>query len=213
MLYELVTKDIKLTGLAQTGCDNYLNNSYKAAFDALTEKRYNDESIRGFSLDNVNEVYHFAAYMLGLLIYIESERGVNTSYEYFDEKYDFDTIRKKLDCYNIELAQVFQAFALFSDRVIYPKDVIDNIYYPNIAETGSVVTYEGIHNLVAGINVITHGKNGDVREAVVRLSDGFSQTFAWSGDNTAITDARNQVVIHSPMPYSNCIISVIVDIS
>lgn len=209
MLYQLETKDIKLTPLMQTAFDNYFNNSYTNAFDALTTIRQNKESIRGFSKDYTGEAFHFLAFMLGALIYYESSRGVNTSYDYFDTKYNFDTIRDKLACFNIELSQVFAAFELFTGEVLYPSDVVGGVTYIYYG-SGNTAFYDETHNLIYGRNLITHNLDGDVGSLTIFIN-GMSQTFGWSDTDSLVVDASNQVVVYSPGNYNNVRIKMVIN--
>jgi hypothetical protein len=213
MLYKLNTLDIKLTPLAQTGMTRYFNHKYSYLFKSLSDKRWAKEDIMGFSNNNLNELYHFFAFMLGELIYIESERGINTSYDYFDNKYNFDVIRNTLACYNIELTQVFMAFALFSDEVIYPTDTIDGIYCYPFIKGGNLISYTIKQPLTAGENLIVHNKEGIVVSMSVQIGENPVQMLGWSIDSPLVTDDTRQVMVKSPADFPIVSIIMIIDLN
>lgn len=201
MLYnDLVKKDIILSPDMQTAYDNFMS-IYKTSFDANNTKRVTEESIRGFSDRHKNEIFINLAFNLGLCIYDEYNRGVNTTFTYYDTKYDFDTIRDSLGCHGISLNAVLASFGLFTSDIVYPSGYTfvvpgQNRFY---------MTFEGI-SITGGATpfVFNHGQNKKAMYCEVFFND-YSQGLKWSADDaTYISDELNEVAIYSPTPLAHC---------
>lgn len=100
----------------------------RTAILTLLSKWKLNEGVHGYSCKQYTLAQYNFAFYYAYLIYIELSYGVNTTYEYYNTKYDIDGISKKLICNNIQLSKLFEIFEIeFTDtNPVYGKlEIID----------------------------------------------------------------------------------------
>lgn len=208
-LFSLAIPDIKFTPYVQTAFNNYFSEGYRDVVYERIDRRWRIEDVRGTSNEYPHELYHYFAFLLGTYIYYEVSRGINTTYEYYDEKYDFDNIQKVFSYYNVDLNRVFAAYELFTGSVIYPSNIV--ISTVGGGTSSSNITTETITtSLIKGNNLITHGFDKNVVGITVWVG-GFAKYFEWAKTHALITDPLNEIVIYSAVPIASCDIALMLE--
>lgn len=95
--------------------DSYLANAFskiRISIVALQNKWFNEESYKGTSKIPYKVSMYYMAIYLVLLMYLEMKAGYNTTWSYYQTKYDIDTNRKKLACCGIDLDDIISSFGI-----------------------------------------------------------------------------------------------------
>lgn len=94
---------------------------YHTAIMAYTLKWFKDEDIDDRSCKQYRVNQYFYAFYLGLLIKNEMYSSVFQSYDYYNDKYGLEIIKKNLACNGISLNKIYTIFGIvFTDIPILP---------------------------------------------------------------------------------------------
>jgi hypothetical protein len=117
---------------------------YKTAIQALIDKQIEKENIYNKSTYyNVINQYTYA-FQFVVLIYLEYKRGLETSWSYYENKYDIETIDKKLQCSGIDIYKLFEIFGLPTTTEEPVQIEVDNIIEDVVTSSSTTSITEDI---------------------------------------------------------------------
>jgi hypothetical protein len=132
---------------------------YRNDILTLHRKQWSEESIRDKSCVQYKIQQYYLALYLVLLIKVEVDSGVNTTWQYYIDKYGLADKAKKFACNNISLKQILSIFGL-----------------PTSTTTETELDSIGINYDDISVEFVVGGEDSDTNNVVVDIQELFDLT-------------------------------------